>query len=246
MKFSSMEEANQFLSTRGYDSVCNENETTFERNNYICHRNGKYELTGTNPRRIQATKKNVQDPCKAYCSITKIGYSFILRGNFKHNHNDIHDTLISTNKRVRTKNFKCHKCDFKSTSATSLRGHIKSVHDKIKDNVCQECGYKCSLKTVLDKHIKAVHLKLKNYFCDECGYSSFNKARLQLHQQSVHLNMRSFICEQCGMAFNGKSGLNTHKKVVHLKIKKFVCQLCGYASALSGNLKKHAATVHNL
>ena len=233
MKFSSMDEANKFLITRGYDAVFNKHESSAEyrefqgklfKNSYICHRNGKYHLTGT--RRIRATKKNLQDSCNAYCSITKIGESFILRGNFEHNHNDIHDRFELSkisNKQTRRKKFDCHKCDFKTVCVSNLKGHIKSVHDKIKDRVCQHCGYVCSLRSSLDNHIKSVHLKLKNYVCEECGYSAFLKSGLLHHQQSVHLNTRNYICEQCGMAFNTKATLNNHKNVVHLKIKKFVC-----------------------
>ena len=196
--------------------------------------------------------------CKASWSLKKNGLrDFVFTGCLKHVDSCLEmdhtrfkpgqrpKQRAEVRKRIRPKKFKCDKCDFKAISSSRVKVHIKSVHDKIKDNVCQECEYTCSSKGNLDIHIKSVHLKLKNYVCEECGSAFFNSFNLRLHKQSIHLNMRNYICEECGIAFNRKSSLHNHKKVVHLKIKKFVCQ-CGYATALRHNMKKHKAAVHKV
>ena len=242
-KFSSLEEATSYCATLGQ----------FKKN---CLRRASGDIA---PCGYCRNRKRFD--CKASWSLKKngLGY-FAFTGCLKH----VDSCLGMDEKRLKPgrklgsgrknriprkyqeKKFKCDKCDYKTAVSNSLKIHIKSVHDKIKDHVCQECGYSCSLKPLLDSHIKQVHLKMKNYMCEECGYSSFTNGTLQLHKQSVHENMKSHVCEQCGKAFSSKSRLNTHKKVVHLKIKKHVCQYCGYATALSGNLKKHKATVHKM
>ena len=230
-KFSSLEEAKAYCSTLGKSQT-----------NNIDGKDEYFKSYCTFRKRLG---------CKASWSLKKNGLTdFAFTGCLKHvdsclemdHTRNKHGFKRGRQKRGKSKKFKCEKCDFKGVA---LKLHIKSVHDKIKDNVCQECGYACSNKGTLDKHIKAVHLKLKDYVCEECGSAFFSKANLQLHKQSVHLNMRNYICEECGMAFNRKSGLKMHKEVVHRKIKKFVCQ-CGYATALSGNLKKHKAAVHKM
>ena len=146
-------------------------------------------------------------------------------------------------KRVKAQNFLCDRCDYKGTSPSCLKSHIKSVHDKIKDNVCPHCGYACSHKKVLDNHINSVHLKMKNFVCEECGSTFFKNAGLQLHRETVHLNKRRYKCEQCDKAFNAKRSLSLHIKIVHLKIK-YACQQCGYAASTNGNLRKHRIAVH--
>ena len=234
-KFSSLEEAKAYCATLGK-----------------CQSNSGH--SGTDSKDKSYCRNRKRFGCKASWSLKKNGLGdFAFTGCLKHVDSclEMGDKRLATGrkpkprgevrKRIRTK-LKCDKCDFKGVS---LKLHIKSVHDKIKDNVCQECGYACSEKNTLDNHIKSVHLKLKDYVCEECGSAFFSNAKLQLHKQSVHLNMRNYICEQCGKAYNTKEGLKMHKNVVHLKIKKFVCQ-CGYATALSGNLKKHKATVHKV
>ena len=55
------------------------------------------------------------------------------------------------------KKFKCNQCSYSAYQNAHLIGHVKSVHDKIRDFKCEECDYAASYKGHLKQHRKSVH-----------------------------------------------------------------------------------------
>ena len=49
------------------------------------------------------------------------------------------------------------KCDYKSTHASNLKAHIKSVHDNVQRNACPKCDYMANQTVNLKQHIKLGH-----------------------------------------------------------------------------------------
>ena len=53
---------------------------------------------------------------------------------------------------------------------SSLKMHVKMVHDKIKDVKCDLCEYVCSTNGSLKSHVKRIHHKIKDIKCDKCDF----------------------------------------------------------------------------
>ena len=54
----------------------------------------------------------------------------------------------------------CTYCDYKVSKNSSLREHIKSVHEGIK-YPCDQCEYVAKIKRSLKKHVKNKHSKVQ-------------------------------------------------------------------------------------
>ena len=51
----------------------------------------------------------------------------------------------------------CEQCGQEFTENKGLKGHIKRVHDNIRDEQCPHCGKLFFSKDCLRRHIKKVH-----------------------------------------------------------------------------------------
>ena len=164
------------------------------------------------------------------------GYAFSRKDNLKTHRNMVHQ--------MGEKIFKCDKCPYTSYLNSTLKAHIKGVHDKIKNHVCGECGYACSHKSNLNKHRNYC---TGQYVCGECGYATSRMDSLKKHRDSAHnMGEKQFKCGQCPHTSSQKTRLKSHIEWVHDKIKRYVCEECGYASSDGSNLNKHRNTVHNM
>ena len=92
----------------------------------------------------------------------------------------------------------CHQCDYKCSTRSTLKTHIKMVHDKIKDIECSQCDYKCSTRSTLKIHIKRVHDKIKDFECNQCDYKCSTRSNLTKHIKQVHDKIKNFECDKCG------------------------------------------------
>jgi len=141
--------------------------------------------------------------------------------------------------------FKCEKCDYKFYDISSLKRHIKSIHDKVKDFFCENCDYKCSLNGNLQLHIKKVHLKIKDFFCENCDFKCSTSSHLKRHIKNVHNKIKGFGCEKCEVKFFSNSHLKRHIKSIHTKIKDFKCSKCDYICSDITNLNRHIKSIHD-
>ena len=60
------------------------------------------------------------------------------------------------------------QCDKQFKTYQSLKGHLESVHKKVKKK-CDYCGREYSSRTAVYNHIKSAH-ENKKYFCTLCYY----------------------------------------------------------------------------
>jgi uncharacterized Zn-finger protein len=141
--------------------------------------------------------------------------------------------------------FRCDQCEFTYTTKSTLKQHIKSVHDKIKDHECDLCDYTCSHKGVLNQHIKSVHDKIKDHECDLCEFKCSNKGDLKQHIKQVHDKIKDHECDLCEFKCSIKGDLKQHIKQVHDKIKDHECDLCDYKCSAKGTLTQHIKQVHD-
>jgi hypothetical protein len=76
---------------------------------------------------------------------------------------------------------KCDQCGMVCSAASSLRDHVKAIHDKNRDHACDQCEYKSSKASDLQTHVKAIHDKIKDYLCDRCEFKSSHVSNLRRH-----------------------------------------------------------------
>ena len=143
------------------------------------------------------------------------------------------------------KNFECSRCDYKCSDNSNLQKHIKQVHDKIKDVECPKCDYKCSTNSTLLEHIKQVHDKIKDIECSLCAYKCSKNSILKTHIKQVHHKIKDFECSQCDAKFSTNDHLKIHIKMVHDKIKDVECPKCDFKCSYNGNLQRHIKAVHD-
>jgi hypothetical protein len=65
---------------------------------------------------------------------------------------------------------------------STLKTHIKTVHEKRNDHACQYCpGVVFGEKSHLNTHIKVVHLKLREHACPYCPSVAYQTNAQILH-----------------------------------------------------------------
>ena len=116
-----------------------------------------------------------------------------------------------------TRNHLCEKCPYKAKTKDTLKGHIKAVHEKIKDKVCEACGYATSRWGTLNEHRQTVHnTGEKKFSCDQCPYRAYLKKILVKHIKNVHIGREhKFKCEKCDFKSDREGNLTTHILQVH-------------------------------
>ena len=137
------------------------------------------------------------------------------------------------------------KCEFcgKTLHNTSIKQHIKSVHEKIKDFQCPKCGKAFSEKASLKDHDK-IHTGIRDFGCDQCGKTYRRSDRLKNHIRVVHEGRKDYVCSDCGKSFGDSNNLKRHSDIIHKGIKRFKCDYCTNAYGQSPELKKHLEVCH--
>ena len=82
---------------------------------------------------------------------------------------------------------KVENCGKEFNHPQQLREHMAKVHSNGKNIVqCKICGKLLSHATSLKKHIKIVHEGIKDYKCEVCGKASSLLCNLKTHIKTVH------------------------------------------------------------
>ena len=116
-------------------------------------------------------------------------------------------------------------------------------HCPVEECQCKIC-HKILMKTSLKMHMKSVHEKIKDYLCKLCGIGFSRSDALRLHIKTVHEGRKDKVCNYCGKAFSRIGPLSIHIETVHKGIKRWQCENCNRAYGQSHELKKHLWSVH--
>lgn len=139
----------------------------------------------------------------------------------------------------------CLQCEKTFYNKSQLNTHIKSVHEKIKNQLCNYCGK--SFYTIKDLQMHEKRHFEKSEKCQQCESIFYCKSDLRRHTKNMHTSPK-IVCEfpDCGKKFHSNSKLNYHVKVRHQQVKEHVCKYsyCQSKFAQYNNLKRHIDTVH--
>ena len=76
-------------------------------------------------------------------------------------------------------------CDKSFSVNSSLRRHIRIIHEKLKPFVCQTCNAEFSTQDQLNGHTNRIHLKIRHQ-CTQCEKSYPDKSNLRRHFNKKH------------------------------------------------------------
>ena len=166
--------------------------------------------------------------------------------------------------------FKCDFCSKCFTISTSLKNHIRYVHEGKKKYKCNCCEKRFATYVHLKRHINEDHNGQKTHKCDSCGKSFTLAGELKQHVQGVHEINNCHQCDSCGNSFSTKQTLRSHIITMHSQIlgpllryqaqidqnclksekledKDHKCKPCGKLFSTSRNLRIHFRTKeHNI
>lgn len=137
----------------------------------------------------------------------------------------------------------CEVCGFMTHRANNLRVHIRMRHHgEYNNHVCPVCGASVKQKNAFLEHMRS-HTGERPYKCSECSASFACLARLNVHRNAVH-GERLFKCGDCDKSFQTKHHLLRHH-AIHTKERPYACPFCSYACNTQGNIAKHVRSIHN-
>ncbi len=86
---------------------------------------------------------------------------------------------------VSSKYVNCDICE-KVVKDTSLRKHIKAIHEKAREHICPHCNKAFSQRFTLKEHISAKHTKGYEHKCALCHRQFAHKTNFTRHMKTVH------------------------------------------------------------
>ena len=144
----------------------------------------------------------------------------------------------------------CTQCGKKFATHTKLKGHVKVVHDKIKDYVCDECDKPFGTNGLLSQHKIRVHSTFRPFKCNICYKGHVTKVELVLHM-GVHTGEKpwakrshDFICGECGKTFSKNRDFEDHKRF-HEEGFANKCDQCGKTYNYKSGLQAHIKSAHS-
>jgi len=104
---------------------------------------------------------------------------------------------------------KCPHCDKVLQNPYRLKGHIKTVHEKLP---CVHCGELIPV-SVMSEHIRAQHTSNndKRHKCDVCG-KGFNDMGPFKDHKNIHTGEKPYKCKYCSACFASRGNHRQHEK----------------------------------
>ena len=146
----------------------------------------------------------------------------------------------------KNKDHACPQCDFRASEKTTIRRHVRVVHEKLKRFKCPHCDLEKFARYHLVRHISAVHDNVKAFRCGLCDYEGATAASVRIHGRSVHERIRPFKCPICPQTASHENAIAVHVRVVHQKLKEFVCHVCARALGSNQGLQRHLIAFHTV
>ena len=130
----------------------------------------------------------------------------------------------------------------------SMPRHKKRVHENKQFGVnCPECNKTIADKRKLQGHIREVHENIKDFKCHLCKKEFKRKFHLHEHIDRQHnIPRKEHKCDNCEKTFNVKYDLETHVENVYIKSKAIQCAICQKRFKHKINLHKHNRTFHQV
>jgi len=140
----------------------------------------------------------------------------------------------------------CHLCDYRTTVKKRLSSHIIAEHETQNMFYCDKCDFKTSSESSVKPHAK-LHEKDTWLQCEYCAYRCSQRGNMKYHMDGRHndITKSKYPCPSCDKEFKNRISLNQHGHYVHGGNTKrhLTCDLCGYKS-IKGFLKKHYIAHH--
>ena len=217
----------------------------------VCHK--------TFPQKINLIRhiKNVHEERNIECEVCqkKLKSQEMLKMHLKRFHSSMYTceicqqkfeqrTLLVSHKKIIHKVNHCKLCDHIAQCQASLRFHVKTIHDKIKDFKCNICQAEFSRKDLLQNHIARNRCNK----CKICGQTfpqtDGRTSDLRMHLKNVHgeyKEKKKFICPKCSKVLLGTDGLTRHIEGVHMRH----CRYCDFIEGKNEmTMKEHMRASH--
>ena len=142
------------------------------------------------------------------------------------------------------KYIKCDHCPKSFVTSAVLRGHVNSMHLKLKHS-CSMCNVTFAYDQGLQRHMKTFHYGEKKFICSFCQKSFCLKAHLKRHEEEIHLKIKHVTCDECDKVFACKRSLLQHMKSVHNKKKDEMikCTFCD-KTICKASMSRHLKLIH--
>jgi KRAB domain-containing zinc finger protein len=172
-----------------------------------------------------------------------------------------HISLFHTKKKVHT----CDQCDYKAATASLMKRHVSTVHNKDKEqtHLCNQCGSIFVTKTQLWDHIRYTHDKTTEHcMCFHCGMIVKTDVGLMNHVKENHKKdvnrtpsqdpTKPFKCETCAVEFSDLEIIRKHFRDVHKMVidtpryqTRYPCPKCDKVNYSHLQLENHINRVHD-
>jgi len=80
----------------------------------------------------------------------------------------------------------CSQCDAVFGAASSLRTHVRTVHEQRRDHACLQCDATFGQTSHLRTHVRTVHEQRRDHACLQCDATFGEAGSLRKHVRTVH------------------------------------------------------------
>jgi KRAB domain-containing zinc finger protein len=147
-------------------------------------------------------------------------------------------------KETKSRRHACPQCDAAFGRASTLRKHVRTVHEQRKDHACPQCDAAFGEAGHLRRHVRSVHEQRRDHACPQCDAAFGEAGTLRRHVRSVHEQRKDHACPQCDAAFGKASDLSRHVRTVHEQRRDHACPQCDAAFGEAGSLRRHLRAMH--
>lgn len=161
--------------------------------------------------RFHVKSKHTGQVPRIPCLIQTCSMTFIQKRSMKQHVNAVHTKKIA---------YKCPKCPMKFYNIDNLKYHLGAKHDKGNSSFrCHVCDVRICSKSSLKVHINSVHMGIKPFKCPfpMCSQACAHKRDLKIHINVRHTKEIVYGCTQCPKKFYARKNLTNHFNNMHRK-----------------------------
>ena len=151
---------------------------------------------------------------------------------------------------TKERRLKCDKCDFSTQYQTSLKGHVRALHE-----AKLECSFEGCNSEAVERGVWFCHSCKSNHSdppdrqifqCNfpSCTYNTCIGSDLSKHANLRHSRAKHVKCPMCPKLFYGSGALRLHMNHIHTNRWSYKCDECQYVSKCSRSLFKYRQEAH--